>query len=268
VVARGEPRAAVNRVLAAIGGIRRFVEPGRVILLKPNIGFDSPPEWGATTHPEVLAALIEACIEAGARRVLVAEHTIRPADRCFERSGLGAIVASFPKAQLVSLDREPAYEETDIPAGKALKKTRVAALVRKVDLFINVPAAKSHSASRISLGLKNLMGLVWDRHVFHSDIDLHQGIADLATILRPQLTILDATRVLKTGGPSGPGDVETCGRVIAGVDPVAVDAYGTGLAPWGGETLRPDQIPHIRYAGEMGLGTYRLDGLRIAESGG
>ncbi len=96
-------------------------------------------------------------------------------------------------------------------------------------------------------------------------MDIHQGIADLATVLRPQLTILDALRILKTGGPSGPGDVDPGNKVIAGIDPVAVDAFGVGLSTWNRETLRPDQVGYIRYAAEHGLGTMKLDSLRIVE---
>jgi len=265
VLAKGEPRDAVFRALEALGGMGRFVREGQVVLVKPNIGFDSPPAWGATTHPDVLAAVIDSCFQAKAKRVIVADHTIRPAERCFERSGLAAAVKPFPNARLVSLGDENAYEEMLVPRGKVLKSVRVASLARKADVFINLPTAKSHSASRVSFGLKNLMGLVWDRQAFHSDFDLHQGIADLASVLRPHLTILDATRLLKTGGPSGPGEVEPFGGIVAGTDPVALDAYGTGLAPWGGVTCRGEEVAHIRLAGELGLGTFRSEERRVLE---
>jgi len=266
VVARGEEiRAVTHKALRAFGGMGRFVQPGQVVVLKPNASFESPPDWGATTHPEVVAAVLEACFEAGARRALVVDHTMKTAETCFQRSGLAALMAGFPKAKLVSLDQENAYEEIEVPAGKALKKTRVPSLLGKADVLINLPTAKSHSATQLSLGLKNLMGLVWDRHTFHSDMDLHQGIADLATALKPHLTVLDAVRLLKTGGPSGPGQVDPYNGVIVGIDPVAVDAYGTGLAPWSGRTLRPAEVGFIRHAADHGLGTLELDRLRILE---
>ncbi len=265
VLARGEARRAVFQALEALGGMGRFVREGQVVLVKPNIGFDAPPAWGATTHPDVLAAVIESCVAAKAKRVIVADHTIRPAERCFERSGLSAAVKPFANARLVSLGEESAFEEVLIPQGKVLKRARVASLAKKADVFINLPTAKSHSASRVSFGLKNLMGLVWDRQAFHSDFDLHQGIADLASVLRPHLTILDATRLLKTGGPSGPGEVEPYGGIVAGTDPVALDAYAARLAPWGGQTCRGEEIAHIRLAGELGLGTCQLETLRVLE---
>jgi len=115
--------------------------------------------------------------------------------------------------------------------------------------------------------MKNLMGLIWDRQRFHHDMDLHQAVADLATVLRPQLTILDAIRILKTGGPAGPGDVETFDGVIAGVDPVAVDAYGVTLSTWNRQTLRPDQVGYIRHAAAHGVGTSTIDELEVVELG-
>lgn len=136
-------------------------------------------------------------------------------------------------------------------------------MLEKVDLFINLPTAKSHSATGASFGLKNLMGLVWDRGSFHRDFDLQQGIADMGTILRPQLAILDAVRLLKTGGPAGPGDVDPFDGVVVGADPVAVDAFGVGLATWNGQSHQPDQVAHIRYAAEHGLGTLELGGLQV-----
>jgi uncharacterized protein (DUF362 family) len=211
--------------------------------------------------------VIEAALAAGARRVLVADHTMGNAERCFQRTGIAAAVAAFPKAKLVSLDDESAYAPIDLPAGRALRRTRIPVLVQKADVLINLPKAKSHAATGVSLGLKNLMGLVWDRHVFHDAMDIHQGIADLATVLRPALTLLDATVVLKTGGPNGPGETESPGLVIAGTDPVAVDAYGAGLCTWNQRIYRPEQVDFIRHAAEMGLGTLKLDTLRIARVG-
>jgi len=265
VVASGSPRDATRRALERFGGLKRFIRPGHVVVVKPNAGFDSPPEWGATTHPEILAGVLEACFDAGARRVIVADHTTRPAERCFQRTGIANAVAAFPKAKLLSLDDPQAYTELEVPAGRALRKVRIPLLLLKADAWINVPTAKSHSATGVSLGLKNLMGLVYDRHAFHQDFDLHQGIADLATILRPHLTVLDAVKILKTGGPVGPGDVASRDTVVVGVDPVAVDAYGIGLSTWNHETLRPEQVGHIRMASEHGLGILELEAIKIVD---
>jgi len=265
VVARGDAAKALRQGLDALGGLERFVHPGEVVVIKPNASFLSPPEWGATTDPAVLSALIAACLEAEARRILVVDHTLSPAARCFARTGIGDAVAAFPKAKLVSLDAQRLYREIPIPRGKALKRTEVAQAALRADVLINLPSAKSHSATGVSYGLKNLMGLVWDRQTFHRDMDIHVGIADLATVIRPDLTILDAMTLLKTGGPEGPGETEPFGGLVLGCDPVAVDAYAVGLCPWNHQTLAPAQVDYLRYAAEHGVGTLDLDSLVIQE---
>ncbi len=267
VVARGEARAATHAALEAIGGMKRFVQPEQVVAVKPNASFECPPDWGATTHPEVLSAVLEACFDAGARRVLVVDHTMLGPESCFRHTGTTDAVSAFPDAKLVSLDKEKMYRKIPVPGGKVLHKTEIPALLHKADVFINLPTAKSHQSTGVSFGLKNLMGLVYDRHRFHDNMDLHAAIADLATVLRPQLTVLDAVRILKTGGPRGPGDVASFDGVIAGVDPVAVDTYGVGLSTWNGRTYRPSQIAHIRHAEAHGLGTSKLDTLKIQKVG-
>lgn len=270
-IARGDAKVAVARALQALGGMERFVRPDQVVVIKPNASFPVPPAWGATTHPDVLSAVIESALAAGARRVLVVDHTMgqtaEDSERAFRRCGAQDAVAIFPKARLVSLDDPAAYAEIAVPNGRVLRTIRVPLLLSKADVFINLPKAKSHAATGVSLGLKNLMGLIWDRHVFHSATDIHEAIADLATVLRPDLTILDATQVLLTGGPAGPGEVAAPGVIVAGVDPVAVDAWGVGLAAWDRRTWAPDQIGYLRRAAELGVGSLKLDEKRIARLG-
>jgi uncharacterized protein (DUF362 family) len=265
VRALGAPAQTLPRAIEAIGGIGRFVQPGQVVVVKPSASFAAPPEWGATTHPAVLRALLDLCLAAGARRVFVVDHTLAPAERCFERTGIADAVAATPGVKLVSLADERDYQPVDVPAGVALRRTAVASIVAKADVLINLPTAKSHTATGVSFGLKNLMGLIWDRTVFHSDMDIHVGIADLATVLRPQLTVLDAMVLLTTGGPSGPGDVINYGGIVVGTDPVAVDAYAVGLAPWNRQTITPDQVGFLRHAAQRGVGTLDLKSLRVLE---
>ncbi len=265
VLARGNPADAVNRSMAAIGGMGRFVKENDVVAIKPNASFASPPEWGATTHPEVLAAVVQLCLDAGARRILVMDHTLKAAKHCFSRCGITKAMEPFKTAKLISLDKQKVYRAVEIPGAKALKTTEIASSVMKADLLINLPTAKSHSATSVSFGLKNLMGLVWDRGTFHKDMDIHLGIAELATVLRAELTILDAIQILQTGGPVGPGDVDPCGAVIAGTDPVAVDALGVGLSTWNRQTFRPEQIDHLRHAYELGVGNIDLKSQNILE---
>jgi len=265
VLAKGSPSDAVTKAISAIGGMSRFVKENDVVVIKPNASFATPPEWGATTHPEVLTSVVSLCLAAGARRVLVVDHTLKPAKHCFGRCGIAKAMEPIAKAKLISLDKQKGYRMVEIPGAQALKTTEIASSVLKADLFINLPTAKSHSATNVSFGLKNLMGLVWNRNTFHKEMDIHQGIAELATTLRAQLTILDAMHILQTGGPVGPGDVDSFGGVIAGTDPVAVDAYGVGLSTWNQQTYLPEQIKHLRYAHELGVGNIKLDSMNILE---
>jgi len=135
--------------------------------------------------------------------------------------------------------------------------------VLESDVLINVPVAKSHSATGVSLGLKGLMGLIWDRESFHSQYNMNQALADLATVIKPQLTVLDATRALASGGPGGPGTVVKPNLVIAGTDPVAVDAYGVSVAPWYGQKFNSRQVEHLLVAHQRGLGKIDIDQMKI-----
>ena len=130
-------------------------------------------------------------------------------------------------------------------------------------VLINLPQAKSHSNTGVSLGIKNLMGLIWDRWSFHTKYNFNQALADLATVIRPQLTILDATRALISGGPGGPGEVRRPNLIIAGTDPVAVDSYGVTVVPWYGQSFKGRQIEHLLAAHQRGLGKIDLEPLRI-----
>ena len=135
--------------------------------------------------------------------------------------------------------------------------------VLEAQVLINLPTAKSHSATGVSLGLKGLMGLIWDRESFHSQYNINQALADLATVIRPQLTILDATRALTSGGPGGPGEVKKLNLIIAGIDPIAVDSYGVTVAPWYGQNFKGRQVEHLLVAHQRGLGKIDIDQLRI-----
>lgn len=262
-VGHGTPARAVSGALGLLGGIRRFVNPGDFVLLKPNMSFGTPPEMGATTHPDVVASVAAECLEAGAKRVLVADHTIRAPKVCLEYTGIEAACARLERVSVVALNEASYYVDLPIPEGKAVKETAVARDVSKADVLINLPVAKSHSAAGVAFGLKNLMGLIWDRKVFHTG-DLHQSIADLGTVIRPHLTIMDATRALVQGGPSGPGRTERLDRIIAGVDPVAVDSYTLSLTKWFNRRFTGRQVKHLLAASRMGLGEIDLERLRVA----
>jgi uncharacterized protein (DUF362 family) len=263
VVISGEPAAAARKALEALGGLSRFIKKGQRVIIKPNMSFARTPEFGATTHPLVVAAVAQACTEAGAREVLVLDHTLQRAELCLDRSGIRDACKSLPGVHVLALQDRKFFQEIKIPQGKVLERVEVFKDILDNAFLINIPVAKSHSTTGVSLGLKGLMGLIWDRESFHSQFNINQGIADLATVIKPQLTILDATRAMVSGGPGGPGDVKKLNLVIAGTDPVAVDSYGVGIAPWYGQNFKGRQVEHLLVSHQRGLGKIDLEKLKI-----
>ena len=263
-VISGEPAAATRKALETLGGITRFVKKGQRVVIKPNMSFAKTPDFAASTHPLVVVAVAQACIEAGAREVLVLDHTLQRAELCLERTGIrDACKQHVPGVHVLALQDRKFFREIRIPQGKVLDRVEVLTDILDNAVLINVPVAKSHSATGVSLGLKGLMGLIWDRESFHSQFNINQGIADLATVIKPQLTILDATRAMVSGGPGGPGDVKKPNLIIAGVDPVAVDSYGVGIVPWYGQNFKGRQVEHLLEAHQRGLGKIDVEKLRI-----
>jgi uncharacterized protein (DUF362 family) len=262
-VVSGEPAAATRRVLEAMGGLSRFVKKGQRVVIKPNMSFAKSPDFAATTHPLVVAALARACSEAGAGEILILDHTLQRAELCLERTGIRDACRNIPGAHVLALQDRKFFREIKVPQGKVLERVEVLRDVLDDAVLINVPVAKSHSTTGVSLGLKGLMGLIWDRESFHSQFNINEGIADLATVIRPQLTILDATRALASGGPGGPGDVRKPNLIIAGTDPVAVDSYGVGIVPWYGQSFKGRQVEHLLIAHQRGLGKIDVEKLRI-----
>jgi len=263
-VISGEPAAATRKALEVLGGIARFMKKGQRVVIKPNMSFARTPDFAASTHPLVVVAVAQACIEAGAREVLVLDHTLQRAELCLERTGIrDACKQHVPEVHVLALQDRKFFREIKIPQGKVLDRVEVITDILDNAVLINVPVAKSHSATGVSLGLKGLMGLIWDRESFHSRFNINEGIADLATVIKPQLTILDATRAMASGGPGGPGDVKKPNLIIAGVDPVAVDSYGVGIVPWYGRNFKGRQVEHLLAAHQRGLGKIDVEKLKI-----
>lgn len=262
-VVQGNPIEAVAKALDLIGGIKTFVNPNDIVLIKPNVSFPSPKNWGSTTNPEVVRAAAQLALDAGASRVIVADNTMRDAMICFERTGLIDALKEFERIKVIPLQRESLFAEVIVPSGKAIESVRIAKLLQRCNVLINLPCAKSHAATDVSFGLKNLMGLIWDREYFHQGTDLHTAIAELSTVIRPQLTILDATRALVTGGPTGPGKIQELNTIIAGTDPLAVDAYAASLTNWNNRSTNVKTIKHLAHAAKIGVGEIDLDKIAI-----
>ncbi len=262
-VTSGEPVTATKKALEAMGGISRFVKKGQRVVLKPNMSFSRTPDSATTTHPLVVATVAQACIEAGAQQVLILDHTLHRAELCLERAGIREACKNIPGVHVFALQERKFFREVKIPNGKVLESVEAVKEVLDGHVLINIPVAKSHSATGVSLGMKGLMGLIWDRESFHSQYNISQAIADLGTVIKPVLTILDATRALVSGGPGGPGEVKKPNLIIAGTDPVAVDSYGVSIVPWYGQNFKGRQVEHLFAAYQKGLGKVDVDQLKV-----
>jgi uncharacterized protein (DUF362 family) len=260
VVKHGEPEELVRKAIDTLGGIKRFVKKGDNVILKPNIGpAIRTYEYAATTNPWVVATVAKLCLEAGAARVRVMDNPFGgTADSGFTISGIKEQVEKVGgEIEMMSKFK---FITTEIPQGKDINKWEIYEDILKADVLINIPIAKHHNGARLTLGMKNLMGTIQYAQRFH--MNLHQRIADLATRVRPTLTIIDAVRILVANGPTGGDlkDVRKLDTIIAGTDIVAVDSYATSLFG-----LKPDDIPNIKMAESAGLGTSDLSSLNIKE---
>jgi uncharacterized protein (DUF362 family) len=261
-VARGDKTKLVRAAVDRLGGIAQFVKKGDTVCLKPNVSFAANAECGATTSAGIARQVVQLCLEAGAARVVIADYTLASAELCVEKSGIADAIVDKSRVSILTLSKERQFAEVKIPDGKEMKTAKVARIALESDKLINLPAAKSHSATGVSLGMKNLMGLVWDRGIMHQ-LNLHQAIADLATVIRPSLIVVDATRVLTSGGPGGPGKTAILNTVIAGTDPVAVDSCAVGITQWYGKSFTGDKVRYLVAAAAHGLGEIDTDKMRI-----
>ncbi len=256
VVEDGSPKDMVRAAVRALGGMAKFIRTGRPVVVKPNIAWARTPSEVANTNPEVVEEIVKLCYQAGASKVIVMDHTCNNYVVTYEKSGIKA-AAQRAKAIVKPAHERKYYERVALPKGKILKECEILKDVLNAGALINVPVAKVHGAATVTLSMKNLMGTVWDRGFFHRE-GLHECIADLSTYVKPQLIIIDAVRILTTKGPQGPGKVLTPNKIVAGTDPVALDAYGTELLGKKGE-----DIPHIAYAHKMGIGEIHLNNLNM-----
>ncbi len=253
-------QALVEKIVSSLGGMNQFVKPGDKVVVKPNIGWDRSPELAANTHPLIVKSLVEQVLEAGASKVLVFDRTCNEKRRCYHNSGIGDALKSL-NSKKVRYDHvdDRKFIPVDIEKGKSLTRWEIYRDALEADSYINVPVAKHHSLSRLTLGLKNSMGVIGGkRGQLHHD--LGQKLADLATVVRPTLTVIDATRILLRNGPQGGDikDVKVRDTLIASTDPVAADAYATTLFD-----LKPDAIESTVAAYKMGLGEMNIKKMRL-----
>lgn len=264
-VARGGPAAATRAAVGLLGGMSAFVKPGQKVLIKPNMSFAQGVDSATTTHPEVVQALALMCREAGAARVSIVDNPLSSVELCLEQSGIKAACAAVPGSEVRGIKAGGLFRETPLPRGVSMKVTDVMAEALEADVLIAAPVAKHHGSAGVSLSMKGMMGLIYDRGVLHSRYDLHTAIVDLCTRLTANLAVIDATRVLTTNGPGGPGKVERPGAVIASRDMVAADALAVSMFQWYGQKVAPRQVKHIRIAHERGFGRMDVENLRVAQ---
>lgn len=263
------PGENVRRAVIALGGIQSFVSRGDVVVLKPNIGWDRTPEQAANTNPEVVVALAEMCLSAGAKEVRVFDRTCNEPRRCYASSGIPAAVEAFAKkndasgAVRVYHVEERKFRRTSIPGAVAMKEWDLYRDALEADRVINIPVAKHHSLATVTLGLKNMMGVMGgNRGQIH--FNLTECLVDLHRRVRTHLTVVDATRVLLRNGPSGGSlaDVRAPGKIFASTDVVAVDVVAAEKV-FG---LKARDVAHIQKALDSGLGVASPAQIRTVEA--
>lgn len=260
VVARNDPdpAALVRKAVDALGGMKRFISRGDIVVVKPNIGWDRTPIHAANTNPQVVAEVVRLVLDAGAKKVIVTDASCNEPNRCFQRSGIWK--AAYDAGAEVVLPAAHRFRAMRLK-GEVLNEWPVFTPLVNADKVINVPIAKHHNLARYTAAMKNWYGSIGGRrNRLHQNIDV--SIADLAQFIQPTLTIVDANRVLLRNGPQGGNiaDAKDMHTVIATTDQVAADAYGCQLI---GRTAA--EIPYIVMGHERGLGTMRWQDLRFAE---
>lgn len=257
----GEPAPMFQKGIEALGGIERFVKKGDKVTIKPNIGWDKTPELAGNTNPDLIVALINACKDCGAKEIVVFDHTCDEWRRCYVSSGIEA-AAKKAGAVVMPANEEKYYREHAFPNGVAIKKALVHEAILDCDEWFNVPILKNHGGARMTIAMKNLLGIVWDRRAIHQK-GLDQAIADLGTIDKPAcLNIVDAYRIMKTNGPRGRNedDVELTKALFMSTDPVAVDVAATKF--FGQFTgMKLEDVKYLPLGEAHHLGTTSLDKL-------
>jgi len=257
VILQGDdPAQLVGHAVEELGGMRRFIARGDIVLVKPNIGWDRTPEQAANTNPDVVAEMVRQCLNAGAKRVIVTDVSCNDPRRCFQRSGI-AEAAQRAGADVILPDPSR-FKEVDLE-GEILRAWPVFDPFLNVDKVINLPIAKHHGLTGTTLGMKNWYGMLGgQRNQLHQKI--HESLVDLADFVRPTLTVIDCYRILVRNGPTGGNleDVILKKTLVAGTDPVALDAY-VAKAYW---NLEVDALPYLKMAAKRGLGTYQFENVR------
>lgn len=246
-----------QNVIKALGGMNKFVKNGDIVVVKPNIGWDRKPEFAANTHPLVVKSIVMECLKAGAKKVKVFDRTCNDPRRCYDNSGISEILKGIKRVDLKHIDFDRFKKVT--LNGVFLKEWELYDEALNADVFINVPIAKHHGLTKLTLSIKNIMGIMGgNRGYIHRNIE--NALADIHSVFKIHLNIIDATRILTENGPQGGrlSDVKVLNKVIASVDKVALDAYATTLFG-----MKPEEISITKTAYKRGLGEINLSKVKI-----
>ena len=259
----GDSVAMFRKAIAELGGMSRFVKKGYRVTVKPNIGWDKTPEMAGNTNPALVGEIVKQCFKAGAKEVIVFDHTCDDWRKCYTNSGIEA-AAKGAGAKMMPGNEESYYREISLPKAVKLKKAKVHSAILDCDVWINVPILKNHGGAKMTIAMKNHMGIVWDRGFFHSN-DLSQCIADICTINKPAvLNIVDAYRVMKSNGPQGRSlsDVVNPKAMFVSTDIVAVDTAATNFFNQI-ENMPIESVKFIARAADLKIGTMDLSKLKV-----
>ena len=261
VVHGASPEKIVRAAFDALGGIKKFISRGDIVVIKPNIGWDRTPEQAGNTNPEVVAAVVKLCFEAGARKVKVFDRTVNDPRRCYVQSGIAPAVSALGAEADYVDDRK--FKDMAIN-GQALKSWPLYTDIFEADKVINIPIAKHHGLAKLTMSMKNWMGVMGgSRRQIHQKLD--ESLVDLSTKIKPTLTILDAVRILTANGPQGGSlaDVKKLDTIIVGVDQVAIDSYGATLFGMKGSDLGYVTLGHKLGLGQMDLSKLHIKNLQV-----
>jgi uncharacterized protein (DUF362 family) len=249
--------------IAEMGGMNKFIKKGFKVCVKPNIGWDKVPEMAGNTNPDLIAEIVRQCLKAGAKEVVVFDHTCDDWRKCYQNSGIEK-AAKAAGAKIVPAHEESYYREVNLPSGKVLKTTKVHEAILDSDVWINVPVLKNHGGAKMSISMKNHMGIVWDRGFFHKN-DLQQCIADVCTLKKAAiLNVVDSYRMMKANGPRGKSeaDVVLAKALFISQDIVAVDTAATNFFNQIRE-MPLTSVKHLSLGESLNIGTMNLEKLKI-----
>ena len=267
--AQGSAETMIKTLFTLLGGIEKLISGDvtrATVLIKPNLCLPQPADRGTITSPEIVEALCGFLLTNGVKKIVIADHTLGEKSAKNQDFELIQVAEKFPEVKLVLANQQHHYQPVE-SNGKVLRNVEILKLLQRADLVINLATAKHHSATHVSLALKNLMGLIWDRAAFHTQLNLHQAIADLALTIRPGFHIIDASRVLLNGGPTGPGPVIRENRLFASYDPLALDAVVVSRYNFGGRSLSAKEVPHLWAAYQNGVGEIDLSRIKLQKIG-